>query len=263
VNPLDDGEFSPDPPAEELRYPLYRFLGEPVFLSEKTGVILLLSVAAALIFLFLVYSAVYRRELFQQIRIGLGYSWVVPLLFGALWGSFFVSERLLGFLLTLPGIPPGAGRYNGLGQIIFMGLVLFYLLTGFIHLLPIPKLPFFYGNTAVVIALCGFLAVLAWDITRMPPALWSFLWIILGRFLNKKTAVYGCALLYLVQPAAALFSILRANGYDARGITGVFPAGESLGFVDIGLISLLISLFFLPPLLLLLRGNALNGATSG
>jgi hypothetical protein len=240
--------------VEEIRYPLYRFFGEPLFLSERTGIIIFLSTAAILIFLFLVYSAVCRQELFRQIGIGLRYSWVVLILFGVLYGSFFISDRLLEYLLTLPGIPPGAARYNGLGQITFMGLAIFYLLTGFIHLLPIPRLPPFYGNTAVIIALSGFLAVLVRDITRMPPELWSLLCIILGRSFKKSAVVYGCALLYPAQALAALFTGLRAAGHGAGRLSGLSPANETLLFIGI-------SLFFLPPLLLVMRGNALAGAS--
>jgi hypothetical protein len=137
-----------------------------------------------------------------------------------------------------------------------MGLAIFFLLTGFIHLLPIPKLPLFYGNAAMIIAFSGFLAVLVRNITRMPPGLWSLLCIVLGRFLKKSAAVYGCALLYPVQALAAFFYILRTGGHEAGEITGLFPAGEPLVFINI-------SFFFLPPLLLLMRGNALSGEFGG
>jgi hypothetical protein len=251
VNPFDDGEFTPDPPGEEIRYPLYRFLGEPLFLSERTGIILLLSLAAILIFLFLVYSAVCRRELSGQIRMGLRCSWAVLLLFGFLWGSFFVSDRILMVLLTLPGIPPGAASYKGLGQISLMGLPIFFLLSGFIRLLPMPKDPLFYGNAGMITALIGFPALLMWDITRLIPGLWSLLCIIPGRFLKKSVPLYGCVLLYPVQALAA-FNVLPAKG--SGGISGLSPDNGTLVFIGL-------SLFFLPPLLLFLRGRALSGVS--
>ncbi|MDR1949803.1 MAG: hypothetical protein LBQ38_10460 [Spirochaetaceae bacterium] len=237
---------------EEIRYPLYRFFGDPVFLSERAGIVIILSSAGLLVFFFLVYSAVCRRELSLQIRIGLRYSWVTALLFGVLYGSFFVSDRILQYLLTMPGIPPGTARYSGLGQTTLMGLIMFCLVTGFTHLLPIPKLPLFYGNAAVVGALTCFLAGLVWDITRAPVLLWALLCTILGRSLRKKAAVYGCALLYPAQALGALLDALRGGGLPTEGSAGFLYSHGASSFI-------VITLFLLPPLLLIIQGNALRG----
>jgi hypothetical protein len=132
-----------------------------------------------------------------------------------------------------------------------MGLILFYLVTGFIHLLPIPKLPLFYGNAAICIALLCLPADLILDITRMPVMLWALFFAVLGRFFKKSAAVYGCAFLYPAQALGALLNALRTSG--SGGISGLSLPNRPAAFIGI-------SLFLLPPMLLLMQGNALIGA---
>ncbi|MDR2029505.1 MAG: hypothetical protein LBP93_08210 [Treponema sp.] len=231
----------------DYHYSLVQFRGKTLFLSEPLTIVLALSAAVLLLFIFLIYSVIYRYQLVIQWRVFIQRFWVLLLLFAVLALSLQGMKLFFHLVLGLFGISETQVSYGGIALQLLLGMFLFSALSPLSELLEIPRKANFYGNSAVILVTLGILTAALLDITFMPIFTLTFLFTLLGAVIRVPLLVGLCGLLTPIQAAVALINLMNAK---SRGLVELILAGN-------GVLTLYIALVSLPFFLIFKRSAAL------
>jgi hypothetical protein len=234
----------------DYHYSLFYFSGRTFYLSETATVLVFLSAAALLLFLFLVYSLISRRMLIIQWRIFMRHIWVVGLLFLLLAVSLFLAElwsALVKKLLALDGY----ADLLLMAAKILCAIAFYNLLVPYFSRLRIPRKGNYFGSAAALLTVTGSMIAAVLDLSFVLLFLWACLFAFLGSIFRKAPLVIGAALLTPLELLAALANLA------GRGYTRIFEIMDS-GSLSITLYTVLT---VLPCFLLLHRAEYLSGRT--
>jgi hypothetical protein len=219
----------------DYHYSIVQFREKTLFLSEPLTIILVLAAAVLLLFIFLIYSVIYRYRLVIQWRVFIQSFWVLLILFAALALSLQGMNLLFHFVLGVFGVSKNQVYYGGIALELLLGMILFSALSLLFDLLEIPRKANFYGNSAVIMVTLGILTAAFLDITFMPIFTLTFFFTLLGAVIRIPPLVGLCGILTPIQVTVALINLMNAKNRD---LADLILSGNMVFTLYIALVSL-------------------------
>ncbi|QQO08210.1 hypothetical protein [Breznakiella homolactica] len=236
------------PSDMDYHYSLLHAFSMTLYFSETLTVLSFLALLGISLFVFLIYTVIFRRTLITQWRIFFKRAWVVGVLFLLLVASLLGADLFLFFMKKIFSIFGSPRDYTEAMLKIIAAIALFNLTTPFFARLKIPRKANYYGSSAVVLIAVGLFIAAVFDITFIPIFLWAFVFGFLAAVIRRPILVFICTLLTPIQVIGALINIMTTGNSQLAQIIA------SVNFY----ITLYIAVISLPVLLLFSRAILLS-----
>ena len=252
--------------AAELNFPIlspdrhYSFFSLPngkfFFATEGFTAIMLLSILAVTLLLYLLYSARNNVILVYHFRLFFKYFWFflipLPLLIICLKASALTYSMIYN-AMVLKTYPLGAANYTGLGLSLILAIVVFFLPLPALNRVRFPQRARFYGFAAVVFCAFGILSAIFLDFAYIPFFIWAFVFISIGAIVSNSILIFISAFSAPVLAIFALFNIIQTGSTRLAEIF-IFSSWQA---IEGWMVTIQIALLILPVLLLFTRGAIL------
>ncbi|GHT79098.1 hypothetical protein FACS1894130_06950 [Spirochaetia bacterium] len=244
----------------DTHYSIYHYGGKTLFISERLSVVLLLLVNALVLLGLLIRFLTRRLRMIFQVKTGFTYFWVSLLYFLALFLAFLAGEMLFLFLARLFKVSDALGLsaeglllqtdfmvvYWGMGLGALTGIALFFCLSGpLLTRINVPRRAGFYGFTALICSIVGFLGSILLDITIAPLFAWTLICTVLGMAWQRWLPAFIWAFLSIIRPLETIAGALKSRSLAELSLAH----GKTAALIG--------TVLFLPLLMLLMRGFVL------
>jgi len=241
--------LSPDRHYSFLPLPNGRFF----FAAEGFTAVILLSIVAIILFLYLLYSARNNVILVYHFRLFLKYFWFflipLPLLIICLKASSFTYSIVLNAFKA----PLGSANYAGLGLSLILAIVVFFLPLPALNRVKFPQRARFFGFAAVIFGGLGILSVALLDFAYIPFFIWAFVFISIGAIIPNYILTFISAFAAPVLAIFALFNMFETGSTRLAELFIFSPWQAIEGWI----VTVQLALMILPVLLLFIRGAIL------
>jgi len=243
--------LSPDRHYSSLPLPDGRFF----FATEGITAVILLSIVAIILLLYLLYSARNNAILVYHFRLFLKNFWFfmvpLPLLIICLKASSFTYSLVFNAMVSKTySVPLGAANYAGLGLSLILAIILFFLSLLVLNRMRFPQRARFYGFAAVIFSVLGILSAALLDFAYVPFFIWAFVFISIGVVVSNPILIFIFALLAPVLAIFAFFNILQTGSARLAELFIFSPLQAIEGWI----VTIQLALLILPVLLLFTRG---------
>jgi hypothetical protein len=222
------------------------------FAAEGFTAVMLLSIVAVTLLLYLLYSARNNVILVYHFRLFLKYFWFflipLPLLIICLKASSFIYSMIYNAIAPL-----GGANYTGLGLSLLLAIVVFFLPLPALNRIRFPQRARFYGFAAVVFCAFGILSAIFLDFAYIPFFIWAFIFISVGAIVSNSILIFISA---FSAPALAIFALFNILQTGSTRLADIFIFSP-LQAIEGWMVTIQLALLILPVLFLFTRGAIL------
>jgi len=251
--------------AASLNFPIlnpdrhYSFLPLPngrfFFATEGFTAVILLSIIASILFLYLLYSARNNAILVYHSRLFLKYFWFflipLPLLIVCMKVSSFAYSMIFNAMaIDAYNAHTAATNYAGLALSLILAIVVFLLPLPVLTRLKFPQRARFFGFAAVIFSAFAILQAAYLDFAYVPFFIWAFIFISMGAIVSNYILIFIFAFFAPILANFALVNILRTGSARLAELFIFSPWQALEGWI----VTIQLALLILPVLLLFIRG---------